>query len=227
MVAKVDPDKPLLSEHIEALRRSGVDAVVLGGTQGITRANMTAAWEALTVGGLPAAIEVSAPESILPGSSLFLIPVVLNTLDATWLTGAHQAAAEQLHGYLDWSRVAGEGYIVMNPSSAVAQVTGARTNLTPAAAAAYAEVGAHVLRLPLVYVEYSGQFGDPAVVAACREALRGTKTRLMYGGGISTPEQAAMMASHADVIVVGNLVQSKNCPRLPDLVSAARQVTPR
>ena len=32
------------------------------------------------------------------------------------------------------------------------------------------------------------------------------KTVLFYGGGISTIEQAAEMAKHADVIVVGNAI---------------------
>ena len=32
------------------------------------------------------------------------------------------------------------------------------------------------------------------------------KTVLFYGGGISTIEQAAEMAEHADVIVVGNAI---------------------
>ena len=50
--------------------------------------------------------------------------------------------------------------------SAVGRVTGARCPLSPESAAAYAAVADRYFCFPIVYVEYSGTYGDPAVVKA-------------------------------------------------------------
>lgn len=223
VVAKVDPDKPLTGAQIDTLAISGIDAVVLGGTQGITREKVIAARSAVSRTGLPVALEVSTPEAVLPDAALFLIPIALNARDATWITGAHQVAVRRFRGLLDWSRVVPEGYVVLNPDSAVARVTSAHCPLPPEDAAAYAELGARLFRLPLIYLEYSGSFGSPEVVAACAKALAGSGTRLFYGGGINSVERAAAVAPLVHTLVVGNLVHSPEHRVLADIVRAVRE----
>lgn len=224
VIAKVDPDKPLSAGQVDTLATSGVDAVVLGGTQGITREKVAAARSAVARTGLPIAIEVSTPEAILPDAALFLIPIALNARDAAWITGAHQTAVRRFRGLLDWSRLVAEGYVVMNPESAVARVTNARCPLPPEEAVAYAELGARLFHLPLIYLEYSGAFGSPEVVAACARALAGSDARLFYGGGVNSVERAAAMAPLVHTLVVGNLVHSPEHRVLADIVRAARKV---
>ena len=56
---------------------------------------------------------------------------------------------------------------------------------------------------PIVYIEYSGMYGDPTVVKAVKQAL--TKSHLLYGGGINTKERAEEMSQWA-TIVVGNTI---------------------
>jgi putative glycerol-1-phosphate prenyltransferase len=69
---------------------------------------------------------------------------------------------------------------------------------------AYARMAEKMFHMPIFYLEYSGTYGDVNVVQAASSVLSSTK--LFYGGGIETPEQAAEMAEFADVVVVGNVI---------------------
>jgi putative glycerol-1-phosphate prenyltransferase len=69
---------------------------------------------------------------------------------------------------------------------------------------AYAEVSEQLLKLPIFYLEYSGTYGSPQVVEEVSTVLNNTK--LFYGGGISSAQQAIEMKQFADTIVVGNII---------------------
>lgn len=71
---------------------------------------------------------------------------------------------------------------------------------------------------PVVYIEYSGTYGDPAVVAAAAKAV--SDARLFYGGGINNAEKAAEMGKYADTIVVGNAVYDDGVSALKATVKA-------
>jgi len=122
-----------------------------------------------------------------------------------WTVGCHKLWVQ--HHSIDWEKVVPEAYIVMNPNSAVARVTGSTAELTPGDAAAYATCADRFFHFPVVYLEYSGMYGDPMLVKAVKEKLHGS--RLFYGGGINSRQKAEGMARYADTIVVGNLVYEK------------------
>jgi phosphoglycerol geranylgeranyltransferase len=86
--------------------------------------------------------------------------------------------------------------------------------------AAYASVADRYFRFPIVYIEYSGIYGDPAVVKAASEALH--DAHLFYGGGIVSGKQAAEMSRYADTIVVGNAVYEKGIGVLKETVDAVQ-----
>ena len=58
-------------------------------------------------------------------------------------------------------------------------------------------------KFPVVYIEYSGMYGNPEYVKAVSEALK--DAQLLYGGGINTKEKAEEMSQWA-TIVVGNTI---------------------
>ena len=89
-------------------------------------------------------------------------------------------------------------------------MTAARTDLDTKDVVAFARLAQDLLRLPVFYVEYSGTFGSPELVAEVSGVLE--STLLWYGGGIRTPEQAGEMAGLANAIVIGNAVYEGDSP---------------
>lgn len=222
-VTKLDPDRPLGPGALDFVYRSGTDAIVLGGSTGMTQAAVLDLLGRLADSPVPVALEVSTPESAVPGPGLFLIPLVLNAADTRWMGGAQAEALSHIlpvvGEYIPWDLLLPEAYLVLNPECTAARLTGADTELTPEAAAAWAALAGRVLRLPVIYVEYSGAFGDMALLQAVRE--NAGPAHVIYGGGIRSAREAALAARWAHTIVVGNLVYEAP-ERLAETVMATR-----
>lgn len=73
----------------------------------------------------------------------------------------------------------------------------------------------------MIYVEYSGIFGDMDLLSAVK--ANAGKAHVVYGGGITTGERAARAGAIADTVVVGNLVYQEPL-RLRETVDALRAV---
>lgn len=226
-ITKLDPDKEHNRQLIAGVLASGTDAIVLGGTQGITREKVGSLLGLVreTVGNkVPVLIEISSQDGFVPGADAYLVPVVLNTNDPYWLVGAHREMMERMGHMLDIpgikANIIAEGYIVLNPHSAVAQKTSIY-HPSPSQVIALARVAEHVFNLPVVYLEYSGTFGDPALVKQVKTVLN--KTRLFYGGGISCPAQSAVMGTSAHTVVVGNIVYTAGAGVLREIRLAVEE----
>ncbi|WP_205527795.1 heptaprenylglyceryl phosphate synthase [Listeria costaricensis] len=200
---KIDPAKELSEKAVHRLLTSGTDGFIVGGTDGLTAENVSFTYDLFSESELPVYLEVSSEAAILPYADRFLIPSVLNTQETEWLIGRHHQVAMEYGKYIPWNKTSTQGYIILNEEAKAARLAKADTALSIDAIQAYARLAEHVFHLPIVYLEYSGRYGNPAVVQAVREVLGGT-TELWYGGGIQTLEQAVEMGHHADVIVVGN-----------------------
>lgn len=205
-VFKLDPDRQITDDALDQVCMSGTDAIIIGGSSGITYDNTVDLMSRVRRYELPCMLEVSDLEAVVPGFDGYLIPMVLNTTDSQWIIGQHQRAIER-YGYLiPWDMLITEGYIVLHADSTVARLTGADTELTTEAAAAYAQAGERLLNLPIIYMEYSGTFGDMELVSETHRQLE--HAHLFYGGGIDTAEKAGQAAQAADTVVVGNIVYS-------------------
>lgn len=222
-MTKLDPERPLPDSSLELIYASGTDAILIGGSTGMTQGAVLSLLGRLQEAPVPVALEVSTMESAMPGPALFLIPLVLNTADARWLGRAQAEALASIlpvvGEYIPWHLLLPEAYLVLNPEATVARVTGADTSLDAAMAAAYAAFAGRVLRLPVIYVEYSGAFGDMELLRAVKE--QAGEAHLIYGGGITGAEQAALAGRWADTVVVGNLVYTAP-DRLKETVDALR-----
>jgi phosphoglycerol geranylgeranyltransferase len=218
-VTKLDPDKPLKPGDIEAITASGTDALMLSGTLNVTKENLAMLQKQLKTYDLPLVMEPAGPEAVLmQGIDYIFVPSVMNTTDVAWIVGKHQAWVRQQQKKIAWEYIVPEAYIVLNPDSSVSKVTKSVCNLNAEEVAAYVTVADRYFHFPIVYIEYSGTYGDPAVVKAASDAI--DQSILYYGGGINSAEKAAEMSRYADTIVVGNAVYDQGAVVLKATVDA-------
>jgi phosphoglycerol geranylgeranyltransferase len=218
-VTKLDPDKQLRPGDIEAIAASGTDALMLSGTLNVTKENLAALQKQVKAYDLPLVMEPAGPEAVLvQGIDYVFVPSVLNSMDVQWIVGKHRAWVQQQKSHIPWDAVVPEAYIVLNPNSSVGKVTKAVCDLKAEEVAAYAAVADHYFHFPIIYIEYSGMFGDPEVVKAASDAI--DNSILYYGGGINSAGKAAQMSKYADTIVVGNAVYDQGAAVLKATVDA-------
>jgi phosphoglycerol geranylgeranyltransferase len=224
-VLKLDPDKELpAGETFADVCATGTDAILVGGTTGMTEDNVAAMVEACADHDVPLFQEPSTPDVVIddPGLDGYLVPTVLNARDGFWITGAHKEWARITD--VDWDRTWTEGYVVLNPDATVADYTDADCDQTAEDVAAYARVAERFFGQEIVYAEYSGTLGDPEIVAAARDAL--DDATLFYGGGIGDRAAAERMAAVADLVIVGDLVHDEGCDAVRETVEGAKAAVP-
>ncbi|MEM2933373.1 MAG: phosphoglycerol geranylgeranyltransferase [Methanocellales archaeon] len=214
-ITKLDPDRKITQGDIDRIATSGTDAIMIGGTQKITPAKVKRLISMLKRHKIPKILEPSKPEAVCyEDVDAVFVPSVINTQDITWLIGKHREWVQ--HYQVRWEKIVPEAYIVLNPDSAVANLTKSRTNLSKEEVAAYARLAENYFKFPIVYIEYSGKYGDPEVVKAAKESLK--KAALFYGGGIASREQALEMKKYADTIIVGNAVYEAGFERFLETI---------
>lgn len=221
-IVKIDPDKSLADgETFSDVCQTGTDAIEIGGTTGMTEEKMQEVISACAEHEVPLYQEPSRPDVVVDSPALdgYLVPTVFNAGDPFFVTGAHKEWV-RITGGPDWDRTTTEAYIVLNPESAVAEYTQADCDLGPDHVAAYTTVAERMFGQEIVYIEYSGTYGDPAVVEAAAEAT--VDATLFYGGGIKDYATANEMAQHADVVVVGDLVHDEGVDAVEETVRGAK-----
>ncbi|MFB6092368.1 MAG: phosphoglycerol geranylgeranyltransferase [Haloquadratum sp.] len=221
-VLKVDPDKDLVGdETFEDVCQTGTDAIEIGGTLDITTEKMQRVVDACARYDVPLYQEPSNPGVVIESDALdgYLVPTVFNAESSFWITGAHKEWV-RIDGPLDWDRTTTEAYIVLNPDASVAEVTDADTEQSAEDVASFAAVAEKMFGQEIVYVEYSGTFGDTGKVAAARDALE--EATLFYGGGIRDYDAAHEMGQHADTIVVGDLLHDEGVDAVRETVEGVK-----
>lgn len=203
-VFKLDPAKEISDEALEAICESGTDAILVGGSDDVTLDGVLDLLVRVRRFSVPIVLEVTEQEALTPGYDYYFIPSVLNSADTKWIVGAQHAAIKEYGDIMNWEEIVLEGYVILNENCKAAKLTNANANADVEDVVAYARMAEHLLKLPIFYVEYSGTYGDVEIVQEVSEVLE--KTRLFYGGGIKSPEQAKEMAQYADTVVVGNII---------------------
>ena len=208
-VTKLDPDKNNKPEIVNAVLENGTDAILVGGTQGVTLEKVRKLKEILRDCNVPILLEPSKAGAVDLSYDYFFVPLILNSQERWWIGGAHMEwinSLQKIFGSYDkipWHKIVIEGYIVLNPTAAVTKLTKSITNFTTDQIVSHAVYADRIMNIPIVYIEYSGRFGDPNIVRAVKENLK--HSHLFYGGGIDSKDRAALMGKYA-TIVVGNII---------------------
>ena len=179
-IFKLDPAKDISDADLESICESNTDAIIIGGTDNVTEDNVIHLMSRVRRYPLPLVLEISNIESVMPGFDFYFVPTVLNSNDVTYHNGILHEALKTYGHMIDFNEMVFEGYVVLNSDSKVARKTQATTDLTIEDVEAYAQMINNMYKLPIMYLEYSGQYGDVEIVRSAAEML--TETQLFYGG---------------------------------------------
>ncbi|WP_170295558.1 heptaprenylglyceryl phosphate synthase [Chengkuizengella sediminis] len=203
-IFKLDPDKKISDDHLTKICCSGTDAIMVGGSTGITYDNTYDLFSRIQQYSIPSILEVSNQDAIVLGFDLYMIPIVLNANEPEWIIGNHQKAIKAYGDIIPWEYVLPEAYVSLNPDATVTKVTNATTDLDEEDVLSYARCAEQLFHMPIFYAEYSGVFGNIEMLKKVKKVLN--KTQLFYGGGINNVQKAQMAAKVADTIIVGNVI---------------------
>ncbi|MFB6074597.1 MAG: heptaprenylglyceryl phosphate synthase [Haloarculaceae archaeon] len=229
-VTKADPAEELPAD-LGVL--AGTDAVLVGGSDGVTAANTLATIRAIkdSYPDLPVLQEPYSGDHVstetADAADYIAVPAVYNG-DWDHFVGKHvdlfteigakpdavTGAGLPVFGELIAARgveavseiaeqIVGEGYVIQNLDSRAAAVSGVEATYSAEEVAGAALATESFYGFPIFYLEYSGTYGDPAEVAAAARYLE--ETILLYGGGIDSGQRAReMLDAGADAVVVGD-----------------------
>ncbi|MCL2711742.1 MAG: geranylgeranylglyceryl/heptaprenylglyceryl phosphate synthase [Methanomassiliicoccaceae archaeon] len=207
----LDPDKQPLNETANIAKRAvaaGTDAIMIGGSTGVTQKNLDAAAQAIKkVCKLPVIYFPSGAHAISGYCDAIFYMSMVNSTSLDWVIG------EQVKGSLITKELGLEpismGYIIVEPGMTVGRVGQAkpigRDDLKGAMSYALA---CEYLGMDFIYLE-AGSGADrpvpPAMIKAVKEII---SVPLIVGGGIRTPEAAeAARLAGANAIVTGTFVE--------------------
>ncbi|CAM4525300.1 putative glycerol-1-phosphate prenyltransferase [Paenibacillus endophyticus] len=220
-VFKLDPERVISDEALDAICTSGTDAIIVGGSSGVTFENIVDLMSRIRRYEVDCALEVSTLDGAVPGFDGYFIPLVLNTSRAEWITGWQTEGLKEYGTFVPWEETAAQGYIILNAEATAAKLTEAQTELTETDLIAHVRMADRLMRLPVIYLEYSGRFGDMQLVKRARTSA--VHAQVFYGGGIDGVDKARQAAEAAHTVVVGNIVYSDLAAAL-STVSAVHEV---
>ncbi len=207
----LDPDKQSADEAgrlAAAAAKSGSDAIMIGGSTGVTQDQVDA-----TVLAIKAAVRI--PTILFPASAANLsrhadalyFMSLLNSRDPRLIVGEQRRAAPLVKR---WGlETIPMGYIVIEPGMRAGEVGQADPipRSQPETAVEYA-LAAQMLGMRLVYLEAGSGAPDPVPAAMIRAVRAALDVPLVVGGGIRTVEAAAGVArAGADIVVTGTVVE--------------------
>ena len=208
----IDPAKQSASTSGEIAAkacRAGTDAIMVGGSTGVTQENLDE-----TVGQIKRACKLpviyfpSGANVISRKCDAIYFMSMLNSRNVRNVSGEHARGAPMIKklGIEPISM----GYVIVEPGMKVGEVGEAelvkRGDLNTLIGYA---IATEFFGMDLLYLEAGSGAPEPVPVPMVKAARESVDIPLVVGGGIVTPKQAAdLAAAGADIIVTGTLVEN-------------------
>ena len=227
--ALIDPENQTYEEAGRLairMKEAGTDAFMIGGSTGITSENLDGTAVAIKKSsGLPTIYFPSSPKALPTKVDAMFFMSIVNSIDPNFIIGYHAKVAPVVKKYK--LECISMGYIIIEPGMKVAKMGKAKPighndiELAVGYAMACEYFGMH-----MVYLE-AGSGADrpvsPEMIAAVKKAVN---IAVIVGGGIRTPEAAAIARkAGADAIVTGTFVEKCNDDGILKKVVAAAKGT--
>ncbi len=228
-MALLDPDKQSAEEAAKMAlkcKEAGTDAIMIGGSTGITNENLDETAIAIKKAtGLPVIYFPAGPHALSKECDAIYYMSMVNSSDLNMVIGS------QVFASLIIKKMGVEplsmGYIIIEPGMKVGEVGKAnlikRDDLKSAMSYALA---CEYMGMNFVYLE-AGSGADLPVSPEMIRAVKDTiSVPLIIGGGIRTPEAAkAAREAGADIIVTGTFVERCDDETLLEsVISAAKGI---
>ena len=207
----IDPDDQTpkeASKIAQGAKRAGTDAIMIGGSTGITKELMDDTIKAIkNAVDLPVIIFPNSAHVLSPYADAVYFMSLLNSEDVDMIIGQQVKGA----GYIKKLGLEpiSMGYLIVEPGMTVGRVGHAKLIRRDEAdiAVAYA-LAAQYMGMHLVYLESGSGAPEPVPVEMVKRVKNEISVPLVVGGGIRTAEKAhAIAQAGADIIVTGTIVE--------------------
>lgn len=208
----IDPAKqsPSVAAEIAAKAgRAGTDAVMVGGSTGVTQVNLDETVDSIKKAcKLPVIYFPSGANAIAHRSDAIYFMSMLNSKNVKNVTGEHWKGAPVIKK-LGMEPIS-MGYVIVEPGMKVGEVGEADlVGRTDFARAVGYGLAAEFFGMDLFYLEAGSGAPDPVPSEMIQAVRKSVKMPIVVGGGINTPEKAAMVAkAGADIVVTGTIVEN-------------------
>jgi len=221
-----DPAKHVINsiEEIPRLIRGwDIDAILVGGSLGISEIEVSKAISILREVGVPIILFPGNVNGISPEADAILFMSLLNSADPYYIIGAQVIGAPIVKRF--GLEALPTAYILMGGNTAVGHIGWARPipEEVPEVAAAYA-IAAELLGMRFIYLEGGSGAPKPVSPEVVRAVRKSTGLYIITGGGIREPETAVeILRAGADAIVLGTILE-RNPEKAGEIVKAVKSL---
>lgn len=202
-IFKLDPAKNIKDQDLDKIINSKTDLIMVSGTDGVTSENITTVLEKIRDRGITIALEISHPDAVVPGFDHYYIPTVINTVNVKYSHGMLVEALMEYHDFIEYDNISLLPYIILN-ENCKAFTRAECKQINDEELLAMVHMLDKLYKMDYIYIEYSGMLGDRSLVKEAYDACE--HAHVIYGGGIQNYNQAKLMSSASDTIVVGNII---------------------
>lgn len=224
----IDPDKQepeKCADIANAAYRAGSDAIMVGGSTGISFENLDRAVTAMiTRVPIPVIQFPSHSEALSPNVDAIYFMSLLNSRDIKYIIGEQMSAAPHIKN-LDVETIS-MGYVIVEPGMKVGEMGDAEpVKRNDHMTAMGYGLAAEFLGMELFYLEAGSGAPEPVPPNMVRTVSEQLSIPLIVGGGIRDAKTAYSVAdAGADILVTGTVVEESTDVEevLRDIIRAAK-----